>query len=130
MGKWNRTVFLDVSWIKLFITLRIPLPLPKTTSHVRAWQASACICSEQGTSEWMASKKRLSFSPRHEMKSFHEQITRLKARKCYRVEVLLQAHGHTVLRLLRYACHSNPTELERAKVKRHVREGNASGHMR
>jgi hypothetical protein len=46
--------------------------------------------------------------------------------KTFRVDKLLESHGHSVVRLPPYMCELSPIELAWAKMKRHVRYGNTT----
>jgi transposase len=47
--------------------------------------------------------------------------------KTFRVDKLLESHGHSVVRLPPYMCELSPIELVWAKLKRHVRSRNTTG---
>lgn len=79
--------------------------------------------------EWLA-KNNIPFS--EDLKKFDllELIEKHKQpEKVYRIDQVLKAHGHTVVRLPPYMCDLNPIELAWAKVKRIVREQNITGDL-
>jgi hypothetical protein len=47
----------------------------------------------------------------------------------FKIDHLLNAHGHTVIRLPPYMCDLSPIELAWSKVKNYVRENNVTGDL-
>jgi len=56
-------------------------------------------------------------------------VTKKPREKIFKIDQLLNAHGHTVLRLPPYNCDLSPIELAWAKVKRYVRDRNTQGDL-
>jgi transposase len=52
-------------------------------------------------------------------------LTKKPIEKIFKLDQLLNAHGHTVLRLRPYNCDLSPTELAWAEEKRYFRDRNA-----
>ena len=49
--------------------------------------------------------------------------------KVFKIDMVFEAHGHTVVRLPPYNCDLNPMELAWAKLKRHIRSKNVTGEL-
>jgi transcriptional regulator NrdR family protein len=49
--------------------------------------------------------------------------------RTFRVDKLLESHGHSVVRLPPYMCDMSPIELAWAKLKRHVRSRKTTGDI-
>jgi hypothetical protein len=56
-------------------------------------------------------------------------LTRKPKEKTFKIDHLLNAQGHTVVRLPPYMCDLSPIELAWSKVKHYVRENNVTGDL-